>query len=85
MGSETIWVGKGLHDFSQGFNSSITWLLKNTADSITERRVYRVNGKWTQFQRQKNMYLSLENKKKVQATALSEKEMGFLQGKQIKW
>jgi len=45
MGSETIWVGKGLHDFSQGFNSSITWLLKNTADSITERRVYRVNGK----------------------------------------
>jgi len=81
MGSETIWVGKGLHDFSQGFNSSITWLLKNTADSITERRVYRVNGKWTQFQRQKNMYLSLENKKKGPSNSFIWERNGVSAGK----
>lgn len=70
--SETILAGEGLLGFSQSLNS---WcgVLKNTADSITERRFYSVNGKWTQFQRQNNMYLNLKKKKQVLTKAFSEK------------
>lgn len=63
MGSQRQYGSVKAHELSRGFNSSIMWLLKNTADSISERWFYRVNGKWTQFQRQNNMYLSLDRKK----------------------